>query len=73
MAKKLLEINKFNGGIVSTPSSTDVGHNTAKYSLNVDPQTSDGRLQGIDKDKILTASGFKSEIRTSTDVTDIPG
>ena len=58
MPKKLIEINKFTGGIVSTPSSTDTDEQSAKYSSNIDPQTADGRLQGIDEDKILTSSGF---------------
>ena len=58
MPKKLIEINKFTGGIVSTPSATDTDEQSAKYSSNIDAQTSDGRLQGIDEDKILTSSGF---------------
>ena len=58
MPKKLIEINKFIGGIVSTPSATDIDEQSAKYSSNIDAQTSDGRLQGIDEDKILTSSGF---------------
>ena len=58
MPKRLIEINKFTGGIVSTPSATDTDEQSAKYSLNIDPQTSDGRLQGIDSDKYLTSAGF---------------
>ena len=60
MPKRLIEINKFTGGIVSTPSATDTDEQSAKYSSNIDPQTSDGRLQGIDKDKVLSTSGFAS-------------
>ena len=60
MPKRLIEINKFTGGIISTPSATDTDEQSAKYSLNIDPQTSDGRLQGIDSDKYLTSSGFSS-------------
>ena len=60
MPKRLIEINKFTGGIVSTPSATDTDEQSAKYSLNIDPQTSDGRLQSIDNDKYLTSSGFSS-------------
>jgi hypothetical protein len=58
MPKKLLEINKFVGGVVSTPSATDTEEQSAKYSKNIDPQTADGRLQSIDKDKILAENGF---------------
>ena len=60
MPKRLIEINKFTGGIVSTPSATDTDEQSAKYSLNIDPQTSDGRLQSIDSDKYLTSDGFAS-------------
>ena len=60
MPKRLIEINKFTGGIISTPSATDTDEQSAKYSLNIDPQTSDGRLQGIDSDKYLTSSGFSN-------------
>ena len=60
MPKKLLEIKSFTDGIISTPSSTDTGEQSAKYSCNIDAHTADGRLQGIDGDKILTVSGFKS-------------
>ena len=60
MPKKLLEINKFTGGIQSTPSATDINEQVAKYSLNIDPQTALGRLQAIDEDKILTQNdGFQ--------------
>ena len=68
MAKKKFEINKFTGGIVSTPSSTDADANSAKYSLNVDPNTAEGRLQGIDMDKIMSTLGFGQDMRDS-DVT----
>ena len=58
MPKKLIEINKFTGGVVSTPSATDTDEQSAKYSSNIDPQTAAGRLQGIDSDKKLTIDGF---------------
>ena len=66
MPKKVIEINKFTGGIVSTPSASDTDIQSAKYSSNVDPQTSDGRLQGIDKDQVLTSVGFKENDTEST-------
>ena len=58
MPKKLIEINKFTGGVVSTPSATDTDEQSAKYSSNIDPLTAEGRLQGVDEDKILTENGF---------------
>ena len=39
MPKKLIEINKFTGGIVSTPSATDTDEQSAKYSSNIDALT----------------------------------
>ena len=66
MPKKNLEINKFLQGIISTPSSTDVNFNAAKYSKNIDSSTAKGRLQGIDGDKKLTTTGFKDEQSTVT-------
>ena len=67
MPKKLIEINKFTGGVVSTPSATDTDEQSAKYSSNIDPQTAEGRLQSIDNDKILKTTGFKSQSSTDTD------
>ena len=66
MPKRSLEINKFLQGIVSTPSSTDVDINSAKYSKNIDSSTAKGRLQGIDGDKKLTTTGFQDEQSTTT-------
>ena len=60
MPKKSIEINKFTGGIVSTPSSTDSDPQSASFSLNVDAQESDGRLQGIDANKIYSEEGFST-------------
>ena len=60
MPKKSIEINKFTGGIVSTPSSSDADPQSASFSLNVDAQESDGRLQGINNNKVYTNKGFKS-------------
>lgn len=67
MPKKLLEIKSFTDGIISTPSSTDTGEQSAKYSCNIDAHTADGRLQGIDGDKILTVGGFKSNSDNSSE------
>ena len=66
MPKQSIEINKFLQGIVSTPSNTDTDSNSAKYSKNIDPSTAQGRLQGIDGDKILTSTGFKDEDTSPT-------
>tara|TARA_R100001594_G_scaffold9786_4_gene23652 strand:+ start:43 stop:7125 length:7083 start_codon:yes stop_codon:yes gene_type:complete len=59
MPKQNKEINKFNYGIVSTPSSSDTTAEAASYSRNVESQASSGRLQGIERDKILTDNGFE--------------
>ena len=59
MPKKIVEINRFNRGLSSTLSQTDTDTESAKYSLNIDPTTASGRLEGVSKDKALTLNGFK--------------
>ena len=61
MPKKLIEINKFHTGIKSTPSQTDIEIDAARYSLNIDPTATQGRLQGIDRDRPLTATGWGTQ------------
>ncbi len=58
MPKKNIEIKQFDKGIVSTAASKDVNENTPKYSRNIESQLADGRLQGVNKDTVLTTSGF---------------
>ena len=61
MPKKLFEINKFNKGTINNASNTDIEDNTAKYSLNIDPESAVGRLEGINKSRVLTAQGWDSQ------------
>ena len=58
MPKRNHEINKFNYGIVSTPSSSDTASESASYSKNIENQASSGRLQGTEGSHILTTEGF---------------
>ena len=50
MPKELLEIKNFTLGTQTTPSETDISHEAASYSLNVDPIAQDGKLQAIPDD-----------------------
>ena len=54
MAKELHEISKFMTGTVTTPSERDISDDAASESLNIDPITEDGVLQGIYADKTVT-------------------
>ena len=51
MPKELLEIKNFTLGVQTTPSETDISHEAASYSLNVDPIAQDGKLQAIPDDR----------------------
>lgn len=70
MPKRLIEINKFTGGIVSTPSATDIDEQSAKYSLNIDAQTADGRLQGVNEDVALSSIYTVENVRRMISVSD---
>ena len=51
MPKELLEIKNFTLGTQTTPSETDISHEAASYSLNVDPIAQDGKLQAVPDDE----------------------
>ena len=55
MPKELLEIKNFTLGTQTTPSETDISHEAASYSLNVDPIAQDGKLQAIPDDETKDA------------------
>ena len=57
MAKEILELNKFLSGTVSNPSQEDIPEESASYSLNVNSTSTEGRLEGVEDDKLLTHSG----------------
>jgi hypothetical protein len=52
MAKQLLEINKFQNGIITTPDISDTPEESASYSLNIDAVIKDGTLQSLPKNRI---------------------
>ena len=54
MAKQKFEITTFQSGIIANPSETDIPHDAASFSLNVNPVTEDGTLRGINDDTVLT-------------------
>ena len=68
MPKKIVEINRFNKGLSSTVSQTDTDIQSAKYSLNIDPASASGRLEGITDDKALTTEGFKDYKNAAQDI-----
>ena len=47
MPKELFEITMFNSGTICNPSETDIPHDAASNSLNIDPIAEDGKLKGI--------------------------
>lgn len=52
MAKQLLEINKFQNGVITTPDISDTPEESASYSLNIDAVIKDGTLQSLPKNRI---------------------
>ena len=50
MPKELHEISQFVTGTMTTPSERDIPDDAASYSLNIDPVSEDGILQGIPED-----------------------
>ena len=50
MPKELHEISQFVTGTITTPSERDIPDDAASYSLNIDPTTQDGVLQGVPED-----------------------
>ena len=58
MPRKLLEIDKFQVGIITTPSETDIPPDAASYSLNIDPVSEDGVLKSIPSDSYINHFGF---------------
>lgn len=60
MPKELLEIKQFQVGTITTPSSTDIPLEAASDSLNIDPISENGKLEGLPDDMILdTDKTFK--------------
>ena len=51
MPKELHEISQFLTGTITTPSERDIPDDAASYSLNIDPTTQDGVLQGVPADE----------------------
>lgn len=51
MPKELHEISQFITGTITTPSERDIPDDAASYSLNIDPTTQDGVLQGVPQDE----------------------
>jgi len=49
--KELHEISQFITGTITSPSERDIPDDAASYSLNIDPTTQDGVLQGVPEDE----------------------
>jgi len=70
MAKELLEIKQFQTGTITTPSETDIPLDAASYSLNIDPISENGRLEGVPDDMVLdTDKTFKDSSSSIEDFT----
>ena len=66
MPKKIKEINNFNRGIVLNASEKDIPDDVAAFSLNVDPNTKDGILSGINTNRLIASSdGNVSRVRSA--------
>ena len=51
MPKELHEISQFVTGTITTPTERDISDDAASDSLNIDPVSQDGLLQGIPKNQ----------------------
>tara|TARA_R100001594_G_scaffold22373_3_gene43490 strand:+ start:925 stop:3936 length:3012 start_codon:yes stop_codon:yes gene_type:complete len=51
--KELTEISNFMTGTITTPSERDIPDDSASYSLNIDPTTESGILQGLPNDDTI--------------------
>ena len=49
MPKQIKELRQFMAGTVSSASSTDIPDDAPVYSLNIDPQSEEGKLKGSKK------------------------
>lgn len=56
MPKSLKEIKHFHSGTVINTSEQDISDDTAAFSLNVDPTSKGGILDGIKNDRIAISS-----------------
>ena len=67
MPKELHEISQFITGTITSPSERDIPDDAASYSLNIDPTTQDGVLQGVPEDENIeyvsnSETGAKSDL-----------
>ena len=56
MPKEIHELTRFLSGTITTPSESDIPKEAASYSLNIDPNTENGKLKGLPKDAEHIAS-----------------
>ena len=56
MPKALKEIKHFHSGTVINSSEQDISDDTAAFSLNIDPMSEAGILDGIKNDKLIASS-----------------
>ena len=56
MPKELFEIKQFQTGTVTTPAERDLPPDAASHSLNIDPISVDGKLQGMSEDQYMVAA-----------------
>lgn len=68
MPKDYLEINKFQTGIITTPSETDIPPDAASDSLNIDPINEDGVLVSIPEDGYLNIDGYTDSKKGITEI-----
>ena len=67
MPKELHEISQFVTGTITSPIERDIPDDAASYSLNIDPTTQDGVLQGVPADDNVeyvsnSETGAKSDL-----------
>lgn len=53
MPKEIQEVSQFITGTMTTPSERDIPPDAASFSLNIEPASEDGILQGVPEDSNL--------------------
>ena len=59
MPRSLKEIKAFQSGTIHNASERDISDDTASFSLNIDPMSENGTLDGIKNDKLIASTDNK--------------
>tara|TARA_R110000822_G_scaffold8597_1_gene33802 strand:+ start:1480 stop:2712 length:1233 start_codon:yes stop_codon:yes gene_type:complete len=62
MPKAVQEIKSFNIGVVTAADDNDIKINAAVYSEDIDPNGTEGSLQGRKKDRLIEIAHYRSQI-----------